>query len=311
MVDVGRWISIALCLALIAGCSYARTLPQDRTSATLYRDMQRLVSIRAAAGWQVDRLEIEGLLPEVLMSLCQVPVDRREALRTWLESRIAALGGPVEDAWRERGKKRDEVTDLLQLTRIRDALDHAMASAEADCPFWLEPDPEFAGRQISDDRWQFTVGGGGKGIVVNQGGQRDLQFGGAGRFVLGRNFGSRLGFYSGVESGASAGFPRDEGGDRGNLVLAIDTMLPVIVRYRLVNSYFEVEAGYVNRVTEEDWSDFSHGVHVGLAFGGRASRVRWFFPGAVFGVSYEHIAADGDNLHLIKMGFRAALDLDF
>lgn len=294
---------------LATGC--ARTLPPDPSAGALYRDLERLVSLRQATGWQIDRIEIEALLPDALMSTCQVEPARRVLLRDWLDARIAALGGPVDKAFRERGQSLERVSDLLALTRVRMTLDRAMSSADADCPFWLAPRPLFRGRQISDDRWTFSLGGGGKGILVSQGDKQDLEFGGASRLMFGRNMGHRVALYTGLEAGASASIPEDELGQRTSLILAVDVGVPLVMRYHLVNSYFEAEAGYLLRSTDADWGDVEHGMHVGVAFGGRAARVRWFFPGAVLGVSYERtFPGDEPALHMIKIGARAAFDFD-
>jgi hypothetical protein len=54
-------------------------------------------------------------------------------------------------------------------------------------------------------------------------------------------------------------------------------------------------------------------MHVGVAFGGRAARRRWFFPGAVFGVSYERTfprETQGEPLQTLKLGFRVVIDIN-
>ena len=53
-----------------------------------------------------------------------------------------------------------------------------------------------------------------------------------------------------------------------------------------------------------------HGVHFGIAFGARALRTRFVFPGAAFGLSWERLFLDGDDVTMMKVGVRAALDLD-
>ncbi len=305
------WGLVAAVLLAAGGC--ARTVPPDRPSAALYRDVQRLVTLSAAAGWEIDRVEVTKLLPAVLMSVCRAQPAKRVAVLGWLDARIRTLGGPVEVAYRKRGRRLSRVKALLELTRIRTTLARAISVAERDCPFWLEPDPDFRGRQIADDRWQLSFGGGGKVIGIRQGGQFDLQFGGSSRLVVGRAIGSRISLLFGGEVGGSASFPRDADGQRGELVVAVDVVAPLVFRYRLVNTYLELDAGPLGHFTESD-KEFIPGLHVGVAFGGRASRKRWFFPGAVFGVSYERTFPDGEHgppLHMIKLGFRVAVDMDF
>lgn len=304
-------LGIVLTLLVAAGC--ARTVPKDTAAASLYRDLRRIVGLAETTGWEIDRIALEGLESNALQSVCRVPLESRLELKRWLDERIRALGGPVEEAWRKRGKKLDKVKELLQLTRIRMALDHAEDKSAEDCPFWIEPDPKFRGLQIADNRWQLSFGGGGKLTMVSQDGNVDLNFGGAGRLLFGRALGSRLSLFTGIETGASASFPRDENGDRGALVLGIDTVIPVVARYRFVNSYLEVEAGPMGRITEEN-DELIPGLRLGVAIGGRASRRRWFFPGAAFGIGFERTFPDSSQeppRTVIKVGFRAAIDVDF
>jgi hypothetical protein len=151
------------------------------------------------------------------------------------------------------------------------------------------------------------VATGGKGIFVAEHGRADISFGGAGRLLIGRSFGSRITVYLGAEGGAIASFPRDATGGRSNLVLGLDGVVPLVLRYRFVNSYVEVEAGWYGHITEDD-RVLDNGVHVGIAVGGQASKQLWFmpfFPGAGFAITYENAGA----LHALKVGLRVSAEL--
>lgn len=289
-----------------SACAYVR--PPDPQASALYRDLERLVTLTDSAGWDLDRLEVEGMLPDALQSFCRVEPAKREALLDWIDLRIAELGGPVEVAYVERGRELGEVTELLEVTRIGMVLRRSFASS-TECPFWLEPDAEFAGEQLADDRFLLSLAGGGKGMLVAQAGRADLNFGGAGRVLFGRGFGEHWTVFTGVELGAVASFPRNADG-RGNLVLGLDVVVPLVVRYRLVNFYFEGEAGYLARGTEERLTPES-GVHVGLAGGVQASKRLWAIPGVGFAVTYERtFPGDGvPALHMVKVGARVGIDI--
>ncbi len=304
-----RWGAVVALAVAVAGC--ARTLPRGTSESNLYRDLQRMVTIAQTAGWQIDRVEVDELLPDALMSVCRVRPEVRQALLGWLDTRIVELGGPVEEAYERRGRKLDKVDELLEFTRVRKVLAASMASAASDCPFYVRPRGVFRGRQISDDRWMVSFGGGGQGIISRTDGTSDINFGGAGRLMLGRNFGRSWALLGGMELGGSASFPKDADGDRGSLVFGFDLVFPAVVRLRRVNSYVEIEAGYLTHYTEVEGDGVS-GMKVAVAFGGRATRKRWFFPGAVFGVSYERTfpnEMEGAVLHLVKLGFRVAIDV--
>jgi hypothetical protein len=99
-------------------------------------------------------------------------------------------------------------------------------------------------------------------------------------------------------------------GERTALELGIDLVTPLVYRRTLTNTYLELEAGWLGHATEDDWGAFDHGVHVGAAFGGRALRTRFLFPGAAFGVSWERTFLDGPDVTSVKVGLRVAFDLD-
>lgn len=301
-----RLVAVALGAVVAAGCA-RRPAPVDPGARALFRDLERQVTVAATTGWSVDRLEVEELAEGAVDSACRVAPPVRHALRDWLAAEIARLGGPVELAWRARGKKLTAVSDLLVVTRIQRLLARAEELA-AECPFWLEPEQPFRGRQVSERRWQFSFGGGGKGIVVARDDRVDLSFGGGGRFLIGRAFGAGHALSTGIELGASASFPKDGSGERTALVLGVDLVAPVVYRYTLTNTYVELESGWLGRTNEQDWGDFDHGVHVGAAVGARALRTRFVFPGAAFGVSYERTF--GDDVTLLKVGARVVFDLD-
>jgi hypothetical protein len=296
---------ILLFVLAVQACGSA--LPPDPTAAILHRDLERLVEIAGAEGWTIDRVEIEETLPSALMSVCQTTPEVRTQLLTWLDTQIAARGGSPREAYEAAGRDLDAIDTLLSLSRIHQLLSRSIESADTDCPFWLHPRDGFAGRQILDDRWLLSVGGGGKGIFVRQSGFMDLNFGGAGRALVGRAFGRHATLLTGLEIGGSAAFPKNQDGERGEVQIAADLVTPLVYRHRLVNSYWEVEAGYVGHVVEGE-SEVAHGARLGVAIGAQSSRRRWLFPGAAFGISYERIETD-DVLHFVKLGFRVAIDI--
>lgn len=297
---------LLLCTIALTACA-RRPAPQDPTPRALFRDLERQVTVTAATGWGVDRLEIEGMLESTLDSVCRTDPLARRSLARWLDDTILQLGGPVEEAWRARGKDLGKVEDLLVLTRVKLLLARAEEMAN-DCPFWIEPESPFRGRQVSESKYQLSFGGGGKGIVVRQGGEVDLSAGGAGRLLIGRAFTEGHALYAGLEGGASASFPKDEMGERTSLVLGVDLVAPLVYRRTLTSAYFELEGGWLGRATEQDWNAIDHGLHVGVAVGARALRTRFLFPGAALGFSYERTF--GDDVTLLKVGARVAFDLD-
>lgn len=307
-----RAAALTIVFVATAACG-ARALPPDPTTAALYRDLERQVTVAGAAGWSIDRLELDGLLSDALGSVCRVDPLARRSLATWLDERISLHGGPLERAYRERGRRMSRVGLLIKLTRVRMLLARAEEASSQDCPFWVEIEEPFRGRQISDGRWQLTLGGGGKGMIVHEGDRTDFSAGGAGRLLVGRVLDARSALYVGLELGATAAFPKDDMGNRGNLVLGLDIVAPLVYRHTLTNAYWELEVGWLGRTTEEDLERLDQGAHVGISLGGRALRTRFFFPGAALGLSWERTfdAPGGADVTTVKLGARVAFDVDF
>ena len=299
---------LVIVVAVLAACG-RRPAPKEPSERALFRDLERQVTVTGATGWRVDKFEVDSLVNAAMDSACRVDALDRRALLAWLDAEIHRLGGPVEVAYQKRGKKLSAVEDLLVLTRVRKLLARADELA-LDCPFWLEPERPFRGRQISDGKWLLSFGGGGKGTLSIQGESTDLKFGGAGRLLLGKMFSDERGLFAGLEAGASAAFPKNAMGERESLELGVDLVTPIVYRRVLLSSYYEFEAGYLGRATERDWGDFDHGLHVGFAIGARGLRTRFVFPGAAVGISWERTFLDGEDATTIKVGARVAFDLE-
>lgn len=298
-------------LAYVVLCSCATgPRPPGRSESALFRDLEREVTVTAATGWRIDRREVEGLMNVALESVCRVdPLDRR-SLAVWLDEEIRRQGGPVEVAWRARGKKLSAVSDLLVLDRVQKVLARA-EELSLDCPFWLEPQYPFEGRQISDGHWLLTGGGGGKGIASYQDGRSDLKAGGAGRLLFGRVFEGGSALFFGAEIGLSAAFPKNDMGERTQLEVGADIVTPIVYRRPVTtNFYGEIEAGWLGRTSERDWTQYDNGVHVGLAVGARGLRTRFVFPGAGVAISWERTFLDGGDATTIKVGARVLFDLE-
>ena len=195
------------------------------------------MTLAESAGWGIDRVEVDALLPEALLSWCQVPAGHRDAMATWLAERIEQTGGPVRAAYERSGRDPDAIEDLLELSRIQSLADRAALAASADCPFTLRPRGDFTSRQVLDNQWFLSALGGGKGITVLANEELDVSFGGAGRLLVGWAPGTRWAVMTGLEIGGSGSFPRAKDGSRGSLVFGFDAIAPLAVRYRLVNAY--------------------------------------------------------------------------
>src|SRR5262245_24548814 len=69
-----------LLLAIFASACATEPRPPAGTEDKLYRDLERLVSLSDSAGWQIDRLELDGMLESALLSVCRVDTASTAAL---------------------------------------------------------------------------------------------------------------------------------------------------------------------------------------------------------------------------------------
>lgn len=303
-------IRSAAALAVLVTVACRTPAPQEPSERALFRDLERLVTVAETPGWGADRVEIEKLMNPALDSVCRVDALERRALAGWIDAEINRKGGPVEVAYVRRGKKLKAVDDLLVLTRVKLVLARA-EELSLDCPFWLEPERPFRGRQVSERAFVISVGGGGKGHIISQGTRQDLGFGGAARLLFGRMFEDGNGLFIGAELNASGSFPRDDMGERTTLQVGADLVTPVVYRHVVTaNTHLEFSGGWLGRSTEADWTAVDHGVHLGFGIGGRALRARFLFPGAALVLSWERTFIEGDDRSTIKFGVRGGFDIE-
>ncbi|MEE2903166.1 MAG: hypothetical protein VYC39_12610 [Myxococcota bacterium] len=295
---------------LLSSCQ--ASLPKDPVVSALYRDLRRIVLLEEAKGWTIDKYEVDEIVPTALQSICGTELGTSKTLSTWLSDEKLRLGGDPAEFYQKNGQSLEGMGALLSLHRIQLLLDTAAEKRTENCPFWQRPSSDFRGRQLISDRWALSFGGGGKLIGVKQGDRYDVNFGGAGRLLIGRGLNEHWAAFAGFELGGGAGFPRDQNGQRGQITVLVDVVAQASLRYQIVNSYFELESGYLVQTRENALSEFSHGFRVGIAYGLQYSRQLLFLPGASFGVSYDHLYGREGSLYdtsYLKFGFRGAFDM--
>jgi hypothetical protein len=139
----------AFALSALSACA---PLPPTVTGRALYIDARKALSGESRLGWTVDRVELEEAAAQVEPSACRVTPAERQALRSWVAARVAASGGPAEAQYRA-GRDIDDLQDVLELERVGALLDQVELHMPEDCPFWVEPDPEFEGLHSSGHRF--------------------------------------------------------------------------------------------------------------------------------------------------------------
>lgn len=293
-------------ILLLAGCGARPTHPVEDA---LYTDLRIIVVTEERIDWIIDESEFQQITPRVMESVCQTPPPQRAGLRRWLDQAIQAEGGNAEQVWRSNGKDLGEVSDLLELERIRGALTHAEARLE-DCPFWLEPDPNFTGVQSS--RARFTIlaeSMGGMQLVLDD----ELFLGAAanGRLIPLFGLTHHTNFGVGLEGGAASTFPRDKDGVRS--VKAVFTLgVPLLFRVSNGPWRFDTEVAGTLRIPDSDTGQTQPGVRLSQAIGTTTVRIAGFMPYVMLWAGYEYIPDYNGNrgFSVIRAGPRVGVDWD-
>ncbi len=301
-----RLLTVAL---LAAGCG---AHPDGPVARALYDDLRTLVATKQRVDWTVDRLELEGSASDILRSVCQTPPADRRALGGWLDLRIDAGGGPAALQYAQNGGDLGPLGEVLTLERVRAALDYGERHAPADCPFWLRPDPTFAGVQSDAARFVLILESMGGPQIALRDGETTLGGFGVGRLLPAYGVTEHLTIALGIEAGAASTFPRNEdAGGRQVKVVAV-AGVPLLFRLRHESWRFDLEAAGTLRATRSEVEGPRPGLRGTAGVLLATKRLASVMPYAGLWFGYEHLPAnggDGAARHLIG-GTRIGLDLD-
>ncbi len=295
-------------MLFVAEAAQADPVSSDVEGARgLLVDIRRIV-VAYEADWFVDRDTLREIHPTLLESVCRTSPEGRAEARRLLDEQLEGVGEP-EVLYERAGRKRTaEVDHALRLHRQKLALEVAIDAAPRDCPFWVEAEPGFRGRQTDANRFFFSVETGG----VVQSRQTDGTFtfgaGGAGRILPGYSW-DRLSLLAGVEFGGGALF--EPGSDPQQLRVNYLPAVPVVLRYRKTAWHYELESGPVALLQFGD-TDISYGVRVGLGLGLWALNTRGILPWVGLIMAYEYYFEGGGRpaAHFFRSGIRVGFSWD-
>lgn len=294
------------CLTLALGCGAA---PSGRAERGLYEDLRRVVEHEQRSGsWVIDRYAVEHAADTTLASACLSSPETRTRLDAWLASRISALGGPAEDAYVRRGHDVGAVSEIRFYERVRMLLRLAIERGPTECPYWLEPDPEFDGVQSNNAGFGLVLESIGSGALLVSGGEVALGGGGGGRVMPAWAFGPTLLVAVGAEVGGMGSFPEDPSGGR-QLEARFSLGVPLLFRLRAGTQHVDLEVTGSNRFTESEFP-FAPGIRFSVGYGLSTIRSGGFLPVGGLWVGYELRPAHGSALteHAILLGTRVGFD---
>ncbi len=307
---ISRACALALGVMAIVPLSACKTLPAQPTERALYVDARKALRAESRLGWTVDRIEVTEASVQTEVSACQVPPERRAALRAWVDERIAAEGGPAAEQF-ARGRSKAELKEVIELERTRSVLAQLEEHVPADCPFWVKPSEPFEGLHSVSNRWVVIAESVGGGSLSFSHGHVEAGGGGAARVFAGYGIGSHLELALGFEAGGDAVLQKQQDPD-GTLQAngAFRFGVPAFLRVIDVDWVYDLELAAMSRLTNGELRPM--GARVALAGGVAGLRRLGLMPALSLWLAYEIFPAQDKRAaeHVIRVGTKVGIDWD-
>ncbi len=269
----------------------------------LLSDVRRIVAASEDSGWFIDAEEYELIESVLLESACRTPDAARQQALSRLERRNSADPRAlyVEDGNKSTARVRDALTRQRRYIALRRTLERL-----DECPFYIETDPDFRGRQTEREKWAVHLEGGGVGEATRSDGQYTIGGGGSGRLLLGRGIGDRYSMLVGGEVGGGAELNRPSVGEA--FKVKYSAAAPVVFRIHRLSWFYDVEVGPVANLKAADL-DLSWGSRVGFGFGLTTLRTLEWLPWVgVAAAADGYWPQDGEpSVLILRAGIRVGI----
>jgi len=282
---------------------------EDLAAEALTRDVSRIIGSEESSGWFIDDTSLEEVYPTIMESVCRTPLESRERARAILRERSRSRGDSRALYEADGREVTSRVDKARRAERELKALELALERAGTRCPYWIEPDPDFRGRQSDADRFTLSLETGGLIQLRQTAGTLAIGGGGAARILPGYGFGGRVTLLSGPEFGGGAMLKPNT--DPSEFVINYFPAFPVVVRFHDGGWQYDAEAAPV-ALFQADNGSWSWGARIGGSVGIKALRTRGVLPWAGVAVAYEHYFPSGGRprAHFIRGGLRVGLMWD-
>lgn len=283
----------ALLLALAALTTHAepaRAAEHHPAAAALRADLLKIVELREQRGWGIDHYEIEGMLPDALLSYCAVPDAQRAEARDWMAEDLRATRAHVGAMQGLDGDALRAAPAVLSASRALGLIAAAAAHA-GHCPFTIAQSNGFRGRQFDAEGFTLHAEGGGLASLGSRGGGLRFGGGGAGRLSVGHGLGLRHHVRVGVELGGAALIDEKIRADD----VAVDFLLavPIALRRQWGPYLADVELAALALGNPLSGETVRYGGRAAVLVGVSALRVRSFLPWTGLVVMGEWVAPRG------------------
>lgn len=277
---------VSFVLVALAGRRANADEYDPRGADGLRADLERIITTEEATGWFLDRTHYESMHPSVLQSTCRATPAARELLGDRLASERAIVGD-ARALYEAAGKKvTSAVERSLHLERLHTALLRAMVEP---CPFWIQPERSYEGRQTDRNRLTLNAETGGLLAIRYTADRVTAGFGPSIRVLLGLGF-DHVTILAGPELSGAA-MLRDDDKGTSDFIVNYFPALPVVVRIRYVNWIYSVETGVVS-LFQGGEPGINLGLRAGFGVGFMALRNRFFTPWAGISAYQEHYFAN-------------------
>lgn len=277
------------CFAFSAAGADAEAVSAARSADALLNDLSRIVDAEDSTGWLIDEAAYREIYPDLMDSVCRATKAVRKLALERLERARRAYGDPHAAYLRAGSRLDSKAEDALKVTRLTVALRKAIAGVDTDCPFWIEPSPDFRGRQSVRESPFFSLETGGVVQIRRTAGDYTLGGGGAGRLLLGYGF-TDVSMLFGIEFGGSAMIQPNT--EPTQFVVNYLPAIPFILRFHDLAFHYDIEVAPVG-LFQADQGDLSYGLRAGFNAGLSALRTRGLLPWAGLGVATEYYLESG------------------
>jgi hypothetical protein len=295
----------ASCLALLLWMVPGRAQAQDLGGArSLLSDVERIVAAQEVEDWFSDQEALRSIEAHVLASVCRATPEARAWALAGLEKRHAELGD-AKALFQVDQRLSDRVEAALTVERQLLVLRRTLARSQ-ECPFWIRPQPGFAGLQSDRKRVTISIESGGNVQFRRTLSHWTFGGGGLGRLLFGYGFDGRYSVLFGAEFGGGAMLRPNT--NASQFVINYFPALPVLLRTRFLTWHYDIEVAPV-ALFQADNTQLSFGGRIGGTFAFTALRRRNVLPWAGLAVAYEYYAEGGDRApqHFFRGGLRFGL----
>lgn len=303
-----RAVMLTVCTATAMGCV---SLPEPPPERALYVDLRSIIQTRARIDWVVDRDELVEASSAIMNTICRTPTPVRRSLYAWLNEQLVLEGGSAKAIYDANGGDLSAAREALTLERVRAALDFADTRVEKDCPFWLQPEPDFDGVQSNTHRFVVLAESMGSAQLVMQDGVVDLGGGGLGRIMPAWGITDRITLAFGLELGVASTFPKTDEGSR-SVKPVIAGGIPAILRVHDGTFRYDLEMSAVGRATRNEFDGLRYGGRVAVGAGVATLRIAGVMPYVMAWAGYEYLlpGAGQSETHVVRAGSRVGFNWD-